>query len=157
MRKFLLLLSVIALCAVTGCNSKKGSISENDGATLKAELERIGIDNNDSVFAEFFSAIFNSRLYENDKFLTKYCTDKLLKKLVDTYEYEGKGYATWLFRNGYQDGPSNDYKLTKIVPEGNGWYKYDYIDMGNTGSHRIKVLYHVNKRDQIEYYLDDLE
>lgn len=177
MRKFLLLLSVIALCAVMGCNSKNGtgneaqqqvesekfeSINDSLRAVLEDVLEEMGIKgvdvdvDVDKDFISFFTTVFNERLYEDDGFIIKYCSDKLKKKLEEAYEYEGGGYATWLFRSDAQDGP-DEHKITKMVPEGDGWYKYDFIDMGITGSHRIKVIPYVHARGVIEYCIDDLE
>lgn len=181
MRKFLpLAISLITLCVICGCNSKNvqsteesvsGGIKE-DSATEKAddgisdnqefELERAGIEDVDDSFIEFFTDVYNGREYEEERFIKKYCTEKLQKKLQDAYEFAGEeGYDPWYatekFRSDAQDGPTEEYKLVKIVPEGNGWYKYDYIDMGNRGSHRIKVITHINPRDQIEFYIDELE
>lgn len=166
---------MIALSAVIGCNTKKESTNGADGDSiqvdsivqqvdegisdsLKAELERAGIEDLDGAIEEFFTDVFNERYYEDDGFIAKYCTDKIKKKLKEAYEYdEEDGYATWKFRSDAQDGPSDEYKLTKFTPEGNGWYKYDYIDMGVQGSHRIKFITHVNPRNQAEFYIDDLE
>ena len=171
---------MITLCVVIGCNSKNGRSTEsaksdsiivdsvgqqaNDGISdsLKAELEKAGIDDLDGAIEGFFTDVFNERYYEDDGFIAKYCTEKLKKKLQDAYEFAGEeGYDPWYatekFRSDAQDGPTEEYKLVKIVPEGNGWYKYDYIDMGNRGSHRIKVITHINPRDQIEFYIDELE
>lgn len=177
MRKFLLLLSVIALCAVMGCNSKNGtgnetqqqvesekfeSINDSLRAVLEDVLEEMGIKgvdvdvDVDKDFISFFTTVFNERLYEDDGFIIKYCSDKLKKKLEEAYEYEGGGYATWLFRSGFQDG-TDEHELTKIVPEGDGWYKYDYNDGGHLGSHRIKVIPYVHARGAIEFCIDDLE
>jgi len=161
MRKILLMLvSVIALSAIMGCNSRKGVENETINDSLMTELKKIGIESIEELnkeFESFFTYVFNERLYEEEGFIGKYCTDKLKEKLEEAYEYEGGGYAVWLFRSGAQDGIEDEYKLIKIVPEGDGWYKYDFNDEGHLGSHRIKVIYHVNPRGQIEYYLDDLE
>ena len=182
MRKFLpLAISLITLCVICGCNSKNvqsteesvsGGIKEdstiemaNDGVSINQDvvLERAGIEVEDvDDFIEFFTDVYNGREYEEEKFIKKYCTEKLQKKLQDAYEFAGEeGYDPWYatekFRSDAQDGPTEEYKLVKIVPEGNGWYKYDYIDMGNRGSHRIKVITHINPRDQIEFCIDELE
>ncbi len=159
---------MIALCDIMGCNSKKGAENEGVSDSMLIELKRVGIESIEELhndFAAFFTTVYNEELYNDFGFVVKYCTDKFKKKLNEAYknEYEDEGvdedeaYATWLFRSDYQDGPSEDNKIIKIVPEGDGWYKYDYNDMGHLGSHRIKVLYHVNGRGQIEYYIDDLE
>lgn len=172
----LMVTSLIALCALVGCNSKNGQSAEaaasdsisvdsvapqaSDGISdsLKAELEKAGIEDLDGAIEEFFTDVFSERYYEDDGFITKYCTEELQKKLKDAYEYDGEeGYATWKFRSEAQDGPSEEYKLTKFTPEGNGWYKYEFIDMGIPGSHRIKFITHVNPRGQAEFYIDDLK
>ena len=167
-----MVISVMALCVVIGCNSKKGQFVDsnneaesiiqqtNDGIndSLKAELKKVGIEDLDAAIEAFFTDVFNERYYEDEGFVGRFCTEKLQKKLKDAYEYDGEdGYATWKFRSDAQDGPSEEYKLVKFVPEGNGWYKYDYIDMGVRGSHRIKFITHVNPRDQVEFYIDDIE
>ena len=177
MRKLLpLAISLIALCVICGCNSKNVQSTEEtvsdsimeDSATenanegisdsLKVELERAGIEDLDGAIEVFFEEIFNERYYEDDGFVDRYCTEKLQKKLKEAYEYDGEdGYATWKFRSEAQDGSSEEYKLTKFTPEGNGWYKYEFIDMGIRGSHKIKFITHVNPRDQAEFYIDDLE
>lgn len=167
----LMVISVMALCVVTGCNSKKGQSVDNNEAdsiiqqtnddiddSLKAELKRVGMEDLDAAIEAFFTDVFNERFYEDEGFVRRFCTEKLQKKLKDAYEYDGEdGYATWNFRSDAQDGPSEVYKLVKFVPEGNGWYKYEYIDMGVRGSHRIRIITHVNQRDQVEFYIDELE
>ena len=104
--------------------------------------------------------MFDAKYYEDEGFIEKYCTKNLKKKLKEEIDVdvEGEeGYASWLFRSDAQDGPSDEYKLIKFIPEGNGWYKYDFIDMGVSGSHRIKFIVHVNPRNQAEFYIDELE
>ena len=172
----LMVISVMALSVVIGCNTKKEStngadsdsiqvdsmvqqVDEGISDSLKAELERAGIEDLDGAIEAFFEEVFNGRYYEDGNgFYTKFCTEKLQKKLKEAYEYDGEeGYATWKFRSDAQDGPSDEYKLTKFTPEGNGWYKYEFIDMGIPGSHRIKFITYVNPRNQVEFYIDDLE
>jgi len=108
-------------------------------------------------FEEFFTEVFNEHLYEDEGFIEMSCTDKFIAKLKAAYEYEDGGYATWLFRSDSQDGPSEEYGLTNITKEGDGWYKYDFVDMGNHGSHRIKVIAHQTPRGNVEFYFDEIE
>ena len=170
--------SMIAFGVIMGCSSKNGQPTEtaaSDGIdadsvvqkvdndindSLKAELERAGIEDLDGAIKDFFTEVYDAKYYEDDGFIEKYCTENLKKKLKEEVDVdvEGEeGYASWLFRSNAQDGPSEEYKLTKFVSEGNGWYKYDFIDMGNKGSHRLKFIVHVNPRNQAEFYIDDLE
>ena len=176
-RVVLKIFSLMVLCIVLGCNSKQGKPIEmaatdsskveqaDDGISdsLKAELERGGIfsiEDLDGAIEGFFTEVYNEIYYEDDGFIEKYCTDKFKKKLREEVDVDTEGevgYATWLFRSDAQDGPSDEYRITKFVPQGHGWYKYEFIDMGVQGSHRIKFIAHVNPRDQAEFYIDDLE
>lgn len=170
--------SMIALGIIIGCSSKNGQPTEpatSDGIdkdsvvqqvdnsindSIKAELERAGIEDLDGAIEDFFTEVFDAKYYEDSGFIEKYCTENLKKKLkeeVDVDTEGEEGYASWLFRSDAQDGPSNEYKLIKFIPEGNGWYKYDFIDMGISGSHRIKFIVHVNPRNEAEFYIDELE
>ena len=170
--------SMIALGVVMGCSSKNGQSTEtvtstgidkdsvvqkidnNINDSITALLEKAGIEDLDGAIEEFFTEVYDAKYYEDGGFIEKYCTENLKKKLKEEVDVdvEGEeGYASWLFRSNTQDGPSEEYKLTKFVSEGNGWYKYDFIDMGNKGSHRIKFIVHVNPGNQAEFYIDDLE
>ncbi len=174
--KFLIVVSMVTLCFVIGCNSKNRKTVEtadsdsikidsvtkqmDDGFndSLKAELQKAGIEDVDAAIEGFFTDVYNEKYYEDEGFIKKYCTEKLQKKLKEAYDYDGEeGFATWKFRSEAQDGPSEEYKLVKFVPDGNGWYKYDFVDMGVRGSHRIKFVIHINPRNGAEFYIDELE
>lgn len=175
MKKVIMMISMIALFAVIGCNTKNGKSADgsegdsirvdsveqqadaNSGDSLESESPEASEENDDQAVEAFFTDVFNNRYYEEEGFIHKYCTDKLQKKLREAYEYEGEGYATWKFRSDAQDGPSEEYRLTKFVPEGDGWYRYDFIDMGIPGSHRIKVISHTTPRGGTEIYIDELK
>ena len=174
-----MMISIMVLGIIIGCNSKQGQsagMTDSDSLMLESEAQQASGDISDSMWVElrrggienqkaldgaieaFFTDVFNERYYEDDGFAGRFCTEKLQKKLKEAYEYDDEeGYATWKFRSDAQDGPSEEYKLTKFVSEGNGWYRYDFIDMGVSGSHRIKFITHVNPRDQVEFYIDELE
>ncbi len=72
--------------------------------------------------------------------MKKHCSAEVLKKLADDYEYEGGGLASWDFRSGYQDGPSNRHEVISVEPLGDNWYQYSFYDMGIKGSHKIRVI-----------------
>jgi hypothetical protein len=112
----------------------------------------------DEMIEAFFTEVFNKEYYNDEGFIEKYCTDNMKKKLREAYEYEydGEGYAVWLFRSNAQDGEGES-KLTKFTPEGGGWYRYEFDDMGTKGSHRIKFIVHETPRGNTETYIDDLE
>ena len=70
------------------------------------------------------------------------CTEKLRKRLRATYaaEYDGEGYAIWLFRSGAQDGPSDESRVTSVIRLGKGLYRVELIDMGIEGSRTLKLV-----------------
>ena len=155
---------VLVLSTITGCTStntkqedQNAVVETNDTLCAVFEDDTSASENPYDGFEEFFTEVFNERYYEADGFIEKYCTDNLREKLKAAYEYEGEGYASWCFRSDNQDGPSEEYGLTKIVPEGDGWFKYDFVDMGNSGSHRIKVIAHETPRGNVEFYIDEIE
>ena len=174
-RIVLMVISVIALSAVIGCNAKKESANGADGDSiqvdsiaqqvdegisdsLKAELEKYGIDDLDGAIEAFFTEVFEMRNFEDDEFIGRFCTEKLQKKLREACENCGEEeYAVWKFASEGQTATSEETKIQKFIPEGNCWYKYEYIDLGRTGSHRIKFIPHVNPRGQAEFYIDDIE
>lgn len=104
---------------------------------------------------EFIRNMYDKSLYEDYAFLEQHCSRSLLIKLSNEYDYEGGGYAVWLFRSDAQDGPSSEHVMKSIEEEGNGWYKYTAIDMGIPFTKRIKVS-HKGREIIIEDVVDVL-
>jgi len=102
----------------------------------------------------FIRDMYEKVLYEDYGFLEKHCTEGLLTKLSEAYDYEGDGYAVWEFRSGAQDGPSDEHSVISIEDQGNGWYRYVAMDMGLTFTKRIR-LSHEGGRTMIEDIADD--
>lgn len=92
-------------------------------------------------YKEFIRIMYEESLYEDYEFLEEHCSKSLLEKLSQEYDYEGEGYAVWLFRSYAQDGPSDVHAITSIEDIGDGWYVYTAIDMGITFTKRIKLSY----------------
>lgn len=66
-------------------------VDEGISDSLKAELERADIEDLDGAIEAFFEEVFNGRYYEDGNgFYTKFCTEKLQKKLKEAYEYDGE-------------------------------------------------------------------
>lgn len=104
--------------------------------------------------SDFIRDMYENSLYEDYGFLEKHCSDSLLSKLSDAYEYDGGGYAVWKFRSGAQDGPGNAHAIICIEDEGDGWYRYTASDMGITFRKRIK-LSHEDGKTIIEDIAED--
>lgn len=102
----------------------------------------------------FIRDMYEKVLYEDYGFLEKHCTEGLLTKLSEAYDYEGDGYAVWEFRSGAQDGPSDEHSVISIEDQGNGWYRYVAMDMGLTFTKRIR-LSHEGGKTMIEDIADD--
>ncbi|MBP9998854.1 MAG: hypothetical protein KBS67_06380 [Bacteroidales bacterium] len=88
---------------------------------------------------EFIRDMYENNLYEDYTFLEQHCSEGLLEKLSEQYDYEGEGYAVWKFRSGAQDGPSRERSVIHVEDEGDGWYIYTALDMGITFRKKIKI------------------
>lgn len=145
MRKTTLFLALMALTMIASCGNNAAQKAEQelqDSTALAGSSNNAIADSTARVEATiaFITDFYNSKKFENEDFLKKYCSAEVLKKLADDYEYEGGGYASWDFRSGYQDGPSNRHEVISVEPLGDNWYQYSFYDMGIKGSHKIRVI-----------------
>lgn len=145
MRKTTLFLALMALTMVASCGNNAAQKAEQelqDSTTLADSSNDAIADSTARVEAtiSFITDFYNSKKFENEEFLKKHCSAEVLKKLADDYEYEGGGLASWDFRSGYQDGPSNRHEVISVEPLGDNWYQYSFYDMGIKGSHKIRVI-----------------
>lgn len=145
MRKTTLFLALMALMMVASCGNNAAQKAEQelqDSTALADSSNNAIADSTARVEATiaFITDFYNSKKFENEDFLKKYCSAEVLKKLADNYEYEGGGLASWDFRSGYQDGPSNRHEVISVEPLGDNWYQYSFYDMGIKGSHKIRVI-----------------
>lgn len=118
----------IAYTAVPACQASK-QITDSESREVRF-IERFYAD---CVFGE----------HEDPHSVTeRSCTEKLRKRLRATYaaEYDGEGYAIWLFRSGAQDGPSDESRVTSVIRLGKGLYRVEFIDMGIEGSRTLKLV-----------------
>ena len=58
--------------------------------------------------------------------------------LLNAPTYEDT-YSFWVFRTGFQDGPSSESSVKSIEPIGKNWYRVAYSDMGNPGITDVQV------------------
>lgn len=83
----------------------------------------------DERFIAFIKDMWNNNRYENDAFLEKHCTPKMLKKLKDSDYDFFEGYNTQIFHAEFHDC-GNRTELLKVFPMDDGWYRYDFYDSG---------------------------
>lgn len=157
MRKTTLFLALMALTMIASCGNNAAQKAEQelqDSTALADSSNNAIADSTAQVEATiaFITDFYNSKKFENEDFLKKYCSAEVLKKLADDYEYEGGGYASWDFRSGYQDGPSNRHEVISVEPLGDNWYQYSFYDMGIKGSHKIRVI----QKDE-DFVIDGLQ
>lgn len=145
MRRLTYLLALIALTMVASCGNNAAQKAEQepqDSTTLADSNNDAIADSTAQAEATiaFITDFYNSKKFENEEFLKKHCSAEVLKKLADDYEYEGGGLASWDFRSGYQDGPSDRHEIISVESLNDNWYLYTFYDMGNKGSHKIRVI-----------------
>lgn len=145
MRRLTYLLALMALTMVASCgnNAAQKAEQEPQDSTALADSSYDAIADStaqvDATIA-FITDFYNSKKFENEEFLKKHCSAEVLKKLADDYEYEGGGLASWDFRSGYQDGPSDRHEIISVESLNDNWYLYTFYDMGNKASHKIRVI-----------------
>lgn len=118
--------------------AKADSVAKADSIAKAKAKAANEVDDAEAI--AFVTDMFNRQKFESNSFLNANCTSKMLSKLRAQNEYDDGGYATWLFRSEAQDGPSNVTKIISVTPQGNGWYKYSFYDMGVKGTNKIKLV-----------------
>ena len=114
---------------------KADSIARED--SIKKALED-SIARESSIIT-FITDMYNNKKFEDYSFLKSHCSATVMKQLRADYDYDDGGLATWDFRSNAQDGPNNKHCIISVEPQGDGWYKYTFYDMGNKASRKIKV------------------
>ena len=122
-RRIIILLAFAGL--LFSCGNKSSQAEENNEVVVKAFLT--------TLYSDYVFQYHEFSLIEN------HFSKKVLKRLKQEYDYDGEGYAVWLFRTGAQDGPSNVSKVNDITTEPDGWYVVKYTDMGIEGTCRFLI------------------
>lgn len=123
--------------------ARADSIAKADSIAREDSIKKVIADSVARVNAtiDFITDFYNSKKFEDEAFLKKHCSNQVLKKLRNDYDYDGmEGLATWDFRSLNQDGPSNRHEIISVEPQGDNWYLYKFYDMGTKGSHKIRVI-----------------
>ena len=108
------------------------------------------------VIVDFITDMYENHRYQDEAFLKKHCTQRLLTYLQENYDYDGEGYANWLFRTSSQDSKpgaeGTPDKVSKVTIDEDGWYHYVFTDAGWQGENKIKAFVENGKvmMDQLE-------
>ena len=138
---------------------KRTIIYEGDDNPLRKEVEETAATDPD--IEAFIIDMYDNDRFTDYSFLEAHCTPSMLQYLKDNYEYEGGGYAVWLFRTSAQEGKpgvTNPVsKVTSVQKESDGWYHYRFLDGGWQGENRLKISNEggVMMIDQIERVHDE--
>lgn len=152
----------LMLVFATSCNNTKGTNDSNVAEDVKNEQlleeeKKAETLEDDAIIRDFITNMYENHLYLEYDFLEEHCSKDLLKYLKDQYEYDGEGYAIWLFRTSSQDGKPGvenaEDKVLSITRDDEGWYHYTFIDAGWHGENKIKA--HVVENTKV--MMDDLK
>ncbi len=132
--------SIIISCLLISCSSKSDSSSSPVSETNSVSNFNENIDE-ESIVKEFLTTLYQDYVFNYQDFSTikNHFSEKVLNRLRNEYEYDGEGYAVWLFRTGAQDGPNDISQVNSIKKEEKGWYVVEYTDMGYDGKCRFLI------------------
>ena len=98
----------------------------------------------DPAIKDFIVDMYENQRYNDEPFIKAHCTDRMLDFLKANYDYDGEGYAVWMFRTSGQDGKpgaeGQPDKVLSVTKDAEGWYHYQFTDGGWRGENRIKVF-----------------
>lgn len=168
MKYLLIAMSALFLLTyATSCNNSK-SANDKNGTEMNiedhAEKDDVLAQNEkeDALIRDFITNMYDKKLFYEKDFLEAHCTAKMLKYLKDEFEYDGDGYAGYLFRTGAQDdkqGTENvKDEVLSISKDDKGWYHYVFTDGGWHGENKLKVRVENGKVmiDELERVYDEL-
>lgn len=154
MKSLLTVLTVSSLLAcATSCNSGNSTKTqaESEETTEEQKVEdapaveeaQVEAAEDEAGIRDFITNMYEQELYAETDFLETHCSKALLQYLKDQYEYDGEGYAFWLFRTSSQDGKPEaenvESKVLSVTKDSEGWYHYTFTDGGWHGENKIKL------------------
>ena len=88
------------------------------------------------IIEDFYKAVLGETQM-TETMLKSTLSEDILSSIWEA-DYEGT-YSFWVFRTGFQDGPSQESSIESIEPLNDGWYCVSYIDMGTHGTTYLKM------------------
>lgn len=120
------------------------SIMNKDSATFDHnamdEGNKIIEEQAPDMLSEFYTRYVIDMEEVDDNILKKYCTEKLIQKLHDDYDYDGEGIAIWNFRSSKHDNEMYNGKLTGVESLGGGKFRVHYVNTGTAYSRDVTVV-----------------
>ena len=125
---------------------------KDDGSKLQDAL-----DKEKKKVKAFITDMYNNYKYGEEDFLKEHCTERLLNQLREAYEYDGEGYAVWLFRTSSNDGLGEGTRVVSVSTEDGLWYEYEFYDGSWKGKNRVKCVVVDGKvwMDEVERLYDE--
>ena len=165
MNKKYILLAISALFLLSfasSCNNGKSANNKDNTEENIENSDKDVVEKDDSLIRDFITNMYEKELYNDYDFLEAHCTKEMLKHLKDEFEYDGDGYAGYLFRTGAQDykpgAKDVKNKVLSITKDDEGWYHYTFTDGGWRGENKLKVSVENGKVmvDELERVYDEL-
>lgn len=132
--------------AVMSCTTKTEK-TDADAAAVEVAEAPAALDapeiEADAVATKFISDFYQNYVFSdaqgNFEDIKDNFSEKILKELRDKYDFDGEGYAVWIFRSDAQDGPEDKQIVENISIDGDGWYTATLNDMGNPTGCRFHI------------------
>ena len=97
----------------------------------------LSLEKKDIAFVtDFYERVLGNKPM-TDEYLQETLSEDILQSIWEA-DYEDT-YSFWVFRTGYQDGPSDQSSILSVKPLGEGWYRVNYSDLGNPGETDVQV------------------
>ena len=148
-------------------SSEALNASTSEAEQAEKEIVPIDADTNPQDDSDMIKTVYSNFVFaiDADPYVythpERYFTEKALKKLKDSYDFDCDGnncYAFYEFRTQEQDskpGTNGESDIINIDSIGDDWYIVTYSDMGWPGMTRIKIV--DGKIDDYNRYVENLK
>ena len=109
--------ALVLLIGMSSCGKSQGSKEKADTEAVAEEAKSEAVDEGADLppmpavsdegvqeIVNFITDMYERGRYLDYDFLNQHCTEEMKQFLKDHYDYDGEGYAVWLFRTSSQDG-----------------------------------------------------
>ena len=122
-----------------------------------SEKLKSALDKEQKKVKAFITDMYDNYKYGDEEFLEEHCTARLLNQLREAYDYDGEGYAFWLFRTSSTDGLGDGTRVVSVSTDDGLWYEYEFYDGSWKGKNRVKCVVVDGKvwMDEVERLYDE--